>query len=341
MAEKLTIKEIAKLCGISVSTVSRAINNHYDINPETKKKVQEVIDKYGYVPNSSARNLKLNDSRNVAVLVKGITNPFFTSMLKIFEAECSRHEYSLVLQHVEDQADEVDVAASLEKEKRLNGIIFLGGNPMESREKLSKIQAPYVFCSIAVSDKKAMEKYSYVAIDDRKEARKLVNYLIKAGRKRIAILSAVDTDESIGSLRLAGYCDALGTAGIAVDPSLIVRPDNPETTYTHENGYEGIQKLLKSKTPFDAVFAISDSIAVGATRALRDSGLRVPEDVAVAGFDGLDLTKYLVPSLTTLEQPVEKMAYESATALFDAIQDPEAEKHHVIYEGDLRVREST
>ena len=141
-AKKLTIKEIAKLSGISVSTVSRAINNHYDISPETKRRVQEIIDQYGYVPNNSARNLKLNDARNIAVLVKGITNPFFTSMIKVFEKECSDHDYALVLEHVEEEQDETELAALLEKEKRLNGIIILGGNTVHSVEPLKRQPDP-------------------------------------------------------------------------------------------------------------------------------------------------------------------------------------------------------
>ena len=203
-AKKLTIKEIAKLSGISVSTVSRAINNHYDISPETKRRVQEIIDQYGYVPNNSARNLKLNDARNIAVLVKGITNPFFTSMIKVFEKECSDHDYALVLEHVEEEQDETELAALLEKEKRLNGIIFLGGNPVQSVERLKRLTVPFVFCSVAVPDRKAFAEYSYVAIDDRAEAEKVTDYLIEQGRKRIALLSDAESDISNGMLRLEG-----------------------------------------------------------------------------------------------------------------------------------------
>lgn len=339
--EKLTIKEIARICGISVSTVSRAINNHYDINPETKRKVQEVIDRYGYVPNNSARNLKINDARNVAVMVKGITNPFFTSMIKIFEQECCKHEYSLVLQHVEDRANEVEVAALLEKEKRLNGILFLGGNPMASREKLDRLQAPFVLCSVAVNDEKRYAPYSYVGINDQMESRNITDFLIASGRKRIAILSAIAEDESIGALRLEGYLDSLKEHGLPVDPDLIVRPIAAENTYTYENGHAGVQKLLEQKIPFDAVYAISDAIALGAMRALSDAGLRVPEDVALCGFDGLEMGKYLVPSLTTMEQPVELIAMDSIRALFDQMDREDAAPYHRLFPGKLQIREST
>lgn len=338
--EKLTIKEIARICGISVSTVSRAINNHYDINPETKRKVQAVIDQYGYVPNNSARNLKISDARNIAVMVKGITNPFFTSMIKVFEQECCNHEYSLVLQHVEDRANEVEVAALIEKEKRLNGIIFLGGSPLDSREKLDRLQAPFVLCSVAVNNAADFDSYSYVAIDDKTESRKITDYLLDSGRKRIAILAAIEEDCSIGTLRLEGYLDSLIAHGIPADPELIVRPLAAENTYTYENGYAGVRKLIEQNIPFDAVYAISDAIALGAMRALHDAGLRIPEDVALCGFDGLEIGKYLMPSLTTMVQPMDMIAMDSIRALFDQINQEDAEPYHKIFSGELRKMES-
>lgn len=324
-AKKLTIKEIAKLSGISVSTVSRAINNHYDISPETKRRVQEIIDQYGYVPNNSARNLKLNDARNIAVLVKGITNPFFTSMIKVFEKECSDHDYALVLEHVEEEQDETELAALLEKEKRLNGLIFLGGNPVQSVERLKRLTVPFVFCSVAVPDRKAFAEYSYVAIDDRAEAEKVTDYLIEQGRKRIALLSDAESDISNGMLRLEGYLHALEKHGIEPDPALICRPISIQKTYTYENGYQRTVDLIQSGTKFDAIFAIADSIAIGCLRALRDQGIRVPEDVAVIGFDGLEIGHYLTPALSTLQQPVDEMAEASMHALLGLLEEREKE----------------
>ena len=140
MAE-ITIKDIAKECGVGVSTVSRAINNHPDINPETKKMILEVIDQTGFIPNNSARNLKRTDAKCIAVLVKGITNPLFSGMIKSIEEETQRSRYALVLRHVEEQEDEIDVALELEKEKRLRGIVFLGGLFEHTEEKLENLQS--------------------------------------------------------------------------------------------------------------------------------------------------------------------------------------------------------
>lgn len=337
--EKLTIREIARLCHTSVSTVSRAINDQYDINPNTKKKIEEVIRAYGYVPNNSARNLKRIDSRNVAVLVKGITNPFFTGMLKVFEEICSEEDYSLVLQQVGEKQDEAELAAQLEKEKKLSGILFLGGAPYRSKEWLSRLSAPFMFCSVALREKKEVVPYPYVTIDDREESRKLVEYLIQQGHRRIAILCASEQDDSIGALRLSGYLDALKKHQISVEKELLRHPRSAADTYTHANGYYGVEKLLKEKVKFDAIYAISDWMAVGALRALRDHRINLPEEIGLVGFDGLTTGQFLVPSLTTLEQPAEAMAREAIQSLIRLMRGEEGECHQ-IFSGTLRKRES-
>ena len=125
---EVTIKDIARLCGVGVSTVSRAINDHPDINPTTKKQIQETIEQYGYIPNNSARNLKRTESNVVAVLVKGITNPLFSSMIRVLDEKLKRFKFDMLLQHINYNEDEVAVALELIKEKRLKGIIFLGLN---------------------------------------------------------------------------------------------------------------------------------------------------------------------------------------------------------------------
>ena len=146
--EEITIKDIARMCGVGVSTVSRAINNHPDINPETKQKVMDIIQKYGYIPNNSARYLKRMDGKCIAVLVKGLTNPFFAGAIKVMEDEIKKKKYSMVIRHVESDEDEVDVALELVKEKRLAGLIFLGGHFVHSEEKLSKLRIPFILSTV-------------------------------------------------------------------------------------------------------------------------------------------------------------------------------------------------
>lgn len=337
--ESITIKEIAKLCGVGISTVSRAMNDHPDINQETKEKVMKVIKDYNYVPNNSARNLKRSDARSIAVLIKGIGNPFFSKMIKIFEREIQKKKYSFVLQHIDDKQNEIDAAIQLEKEKRLNGIVFLGGFFSHSEEKLKQLSIPFVISTVGLIDTIDKKGFSSVSVDDIKESYKMTEYLIKRGHKRIALISACEDDESIGRLRLEGYKKALRKHEIVIEPSLIRPMHDDLDGYTMENGYAVTEELIKSGIEFTAIYAISDSVAIGACRALRDAGKKIPADYSVVGFDGLDIAAYYIPALTTIRQPVEEMAEATIKILFDVIRKKTATQHR-IFEAELVQAES-
>lgn len=339
--EEITIKDIARICGVGVSTVSRAINNHPDINQETKQMVMQVIKENNYIPNNSARNLKRQDAKAIAVLVKGISNSFFSEMIKIMEEDIKKKKYSLVLHHVDFNEDEVDVALELVKEKRLRGIIFLGGYFRHSEEKLAQLHVPFVLSTIGVLPKEYSKNfYSSVSVDDEKESYKLVDYLCKSGHRDIAIICAKTTDASIGRLRLQGYKKALRDNGIALREELILTMKPEIEDYSLENGYAVTKEFLHKKLSCTAIYAISDILAIGAGKALAEAGLRVPEDISLAGFDGVEIGKYINPSLTTIKQPVEKMAQETTDILFDVIAKQAGHQHRV-FDGELVVREST
>lgn len=339
--EEITIKDIARMCGVGVSTVSRAINNHPDINPETKEMILSVIKEHSYIPNNSARNLKRTDARSIAVLVKGMTNPFFSSMIKVMEAEIKKRKYSLVLLHVDFNEDEVDVALEQIKEKRLRGIIFLGGHFSHSEEKLKMLQVPFILSTVGCPPgNMSRELYSSISVDDEKESGRIVQYLIDQGHRDIAILSAEEEDESIGKLRLDGYKKTLEQNGIPVRDELICSMDCDVEFYSMENGYKVTKELLARGTKCTAIFAISDILAIGASRAILESGKRIPEDYSVAGFDGVDLGRFYTPSITTIRQPAEKLAEATVNLLFEIIAGRKTHQH-LVYEAELLEREST
>ena len=336
-----TIKDIAKICGVGVSTVSRAINNHPDINPETKEKIMNTIKEYGYVPNNSARNLKRVDAKAIAVLVKGIANPFFANMIKIIEEECKKKRYSMELQHIESGEDEVDVAQKIVKEKRLRGIIFLGGLFSHSEEKLKKLNVPFVFSTAgSIPENISKNQYSNIGVDDYKESMKMVDYLIGLGHRRIAIIVAEPYQESIGQLRLEGYIDSLKKNGIQPDSALVYQTNEEISHFSMENGYLTTKRILESGVDFTALYAVSDALAIGAIRALFEAGRKVPDDVSVAGYDGIDVSGYISPSLTTIRQPVEAMSKDTVKLLFDIIAGKK-DHQHITYEAELLEREST
>lgn len=337
--EQITIKEIAKLCGVGVTTVSRAINNHPDINPETKKRIMDTIAEYNYVPNNSARNLKRMESNTIAVLAKGVGNPLFGDMIQMLERDILGKEYLFVLQQVEEEEDEIEVALHLEKEKRLKGIIFLGGASHPNTDYLRQLTVPYVICTVNAKLDESLDHYGIVAIDDEAAAFSAVDYLCARGHKKIAVLTAFEHDTSIGKLRLDGYRRALKQHGLPFDESLVVHMVRNERTYTIRNGYEQTKKLLESGTEFTAVFAISDTLAIGACKAIFDAGLRVPEDISVIGFDGLDLAAFYNPSITTISQPIREMTEVTSQILFELIEH-KCDKKRRIFEGQLKEGQS-
>jgi DNA-binding LacI/PurR family transcriptional regulator len=338
--DRITIIDIAKMCGVGVTTVSRAINNHPDINQETKEMIMQVIKENHYIPNNSARNLKRGASKTIAVLIKGITNPFFNQMIKVFEEEIQRKKYSFILQRVDEHQDEIDVAIELEKEKRLKGIVFLGGYFSHSKEKLTQLTVPFVLSTIGMTTEFEPNDYSSVSVDDYKESYKMVDYLCSLGHRKIAVITAPMEDVSIGKLRYEGYKKALKDHGVDFDIKLVrIMKDNIES-YTMENGYAVTKELLELNVEFTAIYALSDSLAVGACKAIFEAGKSVPEDYSVAGFDGLDISFYYNPSITTMKQPVVEIAEETIKILFDLIQKKTTHSHK-IFPAELIVRDST
>lgn len=339
--ESVNIKDIARICGVGVSTVSRAINNHPDINPETKSMIMDVIKENNYIPNNSARNLKRTDSKAIAVLIKGIGNPFFSKMIRVFEDEIQKKKYSFIMQRVDEKADEVDVALELIKEKKPRGIVFLGGYFSHSKEELSQISVPFVLSTIGMMESQEdFPAFSCVSVDDFAESRKMTDYLCRLGHRKILILTAAPDDESIGRLRLEGYKKGLEDNGIVFDPSLVVYSEECEECYTMDNGYQMMTRALQEKREFTAVYAISDSIAIGATKAVLDNGKRIPEDYSVAGYDGLDIAHYYNPTITTIRQPVEEMAKSTIKILFDVIKN-QAQHQKKVFKAELVEGDST
>ena len=198
----MTIKDIAKLSGVGVSTVSRVLNNSPDVSDASRKKVLEVIKKYNYVPNNSARDLVRTKIDAVGVIVRGLQNPFFTGIIRSIERDLDASGFTMVMRQIESNADEIKSGAIMEREKRLRGIIFLGGRSDYSREEIALINVPFVCCTYTnVFGTLSPEEYSSVSIVDELEAKRAVEYLLKNGHRKIAALNAGSEDSSDISVR--------------------------------------------------------------------------------------------------------------------------------------------
>ena len=335
-----TIKDIAKAAGVGVVTVSRALNDKPEVSETTRAKVLAVAEKMGYRPNRHARLLKLSHNPAVALVVKGIDNLFFQQMLDTMETRVRERNYLLTLVKVPHWADEVEEAIKFVDEELIAGVIFLGGSFSHEAYAFERLRAPFVMSTVSRLNKVPDGLYSSVSVDDAFEAEKAVRHLIELGHTRIAVLGVPSTDVSVGAQRVTGYRHALAHAGIPVDEDLIrfevLDQGNP---YTLQYGYELAKKLLAERPEVTAIFAITDVLAIGAMRAIREAGLKVPENISLVGFDGLPLGDFIDPQLTTLAQPAQQIARLTCDLLFDQIAS--GPSRHVFVPGTLHRGGST
>lgn len=323
---------MAAYCGVSVSTVSRVLNHHPDVSPAVRERVSKAIKACNYIPNNSARSLVVSSSTAIGVVVRGIGNPFFSDILRTLEVEIDRQGYTMVLHQISSQDDEVRRAAVLEREKKLLGVIFLGGRFNYTAEEMGQLNIPYVCCTYTNTFGNLRDDaYSSVSIRDEFEAHKAVSLLYEAGHRRIAILVDDPADNSIGQLRWQGYRRALEEYGLPYGPDLSVFTG----LYEMKSAYDGVSALIERGTDFTALACISDSMAIAAIKALADHGRQVPRDCSVIAIDGLELSNYTVPTLTTLCQPAAELARESMAMLAGLI-DGTGTHRHLLLDTTLR-----
>lgn len=318
----LTIVDIAEMAGVSVSTVSRVLNKHPDVSAKTSKKVMDIINKKGYVPNNSARNLKRESMKAIAVIVKGFTNPMFTAMLEIVQQELDRNNYTMLLTPVETDQDEVTAAISICKEKKPRGLIFMGGNFNHSQDKLAMLKVPFVMLTITMHDDVDRTTFSSVTVDDYKAGYAVAKYITEKGHTKVAAISSSVNDISVSHLRINGLKKRMAEKKIEMKENQIAYAGD----FSYQAGYDAAKELLK-KAEFTCLFCISDILALGAIRALHEEGYAVPRDISVVGFDGIQEGQFSIPSLATMKQPATKMAHESIRILLQHIRSNQPHKH--------------
>lgn len=336
----MTIKDIAKKCGVSVTTVSRALNNLPGINQETKERILKVVEEEGFVPNNSARVLKQQESNTIVVIVKGIDNLFFQPMITEILENANTENYSMMLHYIPSDEDEMNVAQQIIVERKPKGVIFLGGYFINEGERIKKWGVPCVVAAAGRVDEDTGAACSYFIVDDFRESYKAVDALIHKGHKKIAMLCSRKDEPGISYNRLAGYKKALEDHHIEIDERLIIYCSDDAGAYTVARGYEDTKKILRDHIDCTAIYAISDMAAMGVCRALLEEGKTVPGDYSVMGYDGVEISKYYIPSLTTIKQPVREMARMAVTTLFDMIKNDQKIVHRIM-ECELMEREST
>ncbi|QMU70646.1 LacI family DNA-binding transcriptional regulator [Streptacidiphilus sp. P02-A3a] len=309
-----TIHDVAREAGISRGTVSRVLNGGHNVSPEALKAVNAAIRKTGYVVNRHARSLVTQRSDSVAFLLtepqdRFFEDPNFNLLLRGCTTALAKHDIPLLLM----------IAGTEEERRRIGRYITAGhvdgvllvsshtGNPMV--ERLREAGMPVVACGKPLGHADT----AYVAADDRTGARQLVGHLLATGRRRIATITGpLDTPGGVD--RLSGYRETLAEAGLAQDPALVAEGD-----YSRAGGEAAMTALLAGAPDLDAVFVASDLMADGALAALAKAGRRVPEDVAVGGFDDSTIAAATRPALTTVRQPWDRISSEMVRLLLALI----------------------
>jgi LacI family transcriptional regulator len=329
-----TLEEIAKLSQVSRSTVSRVINNDPHVSAPTRERVMAVVQQLDYQPNAVARSLAAGRTQILGLIIPaGLANtfhdPFFPVFIRSVVATCSARDYSVMLWLAEPD-DERRLVNQVLRNGMLDGLIVTTMHlPEEIVDALLAAGLPFVFAG-RYTDRRI--EASYVDVENRRGAQEAVTHLLRLGCRRVAHITG-PLDTTSAQDRLQGYKDALRSRGMRWAPELVAEGD-----FTESTGYFAMQTLLS--LDFDALFAANDLTAMGAIRALREAGRRVPEDVAVVGFDDIAVAASADPPLTTVRQPSDRMGAVATETLIDMIDHDDAFLHRVVLPTELVIRGS-
>lgn len=329
----LTLEDIAKRAGVSRSTVSRVVNGHKHVSDSIRQRVSAVISETGYRPNMAARVLASQHSMMIGfVLPHAVSeffeDPYYPILTKGISFGCNQNNYTLALFLFSTKEEEEQFLSRISKQALLDGILVQSGNTSDQQiiDRFLEEKIP----TVVIGRPFEPEKVSYVDIDNFGAAFNAVSHLINLGYQRIGTIAG-SLNSTVGIDRLNGYIKALEENDMHCEPSLIV-----DGEFTENGGYVAMQKLLEKNV--DAVFAASDVMAVGATRAIYNSGLRVPEDISIIGFD--DFPVLNETNLTTIHQPVIDLGIKAVELLIDVIQNGINPPRELILDTRLIVRSS-
>lgn len=327
----MTIKDIAKLSGTSVATVSRVINNDSKVRKDLKEKVLAVIKETNYIPNNMGRNLRKSKSEMILVMLPTLSNPFYSKILKGIEERANKLGYGVLLTVTHLQWKTEKKYLEMLQTRQVDGVISLFSEL--SINEIDDLASKYAFVQCCEYTEGA--KLSYVTIDNQKAAYSAVNYLISHGHKKIGMISGSFYKNSEKS-RENGYKRALIDAGLTFDDNYIIK-----SNYKPESGMESCEKLLNLKEPPTAILTVSDTLAIGAIKYLKTSGIKVGEDIEVIGFDNASITKVYDPSISTVSQPRYDLGTVSVDLLIEKINDLSVVNKGIILPHELILRNST
>jgi len=327
----VSIKDIARFAGVSASTVSRVLNEKEYVRSEVRQRVLDIVKDKGYVPNHTARSMVLRRSFTIGVVIPYLFNMFqrqlFASMEFFLEQQGYKTQFFFL--RWSDSSEQAFLRRL--KGETLDGIIFVHelDNAM-IYQYIKEINLPVALCTF----EKREFGFPAVHIEEEASAELATEYLVQRGHRNIGLITGEHF--TFGRQRESGYRAALTRHNIAYNSELTVRAPS----YDPEAGRAGMHALIKRKQPLSAVFAVTDELAIGAIKALYESGLRVPDDVSVIGLDDIDISSYTTPGLTTIRQPIFEMGKKSADLVCDWIAHGHAQSRTELFSATIVERES-
>lgn len=320
----MTIKDLARETGYSVGTISRVLNHHPSVSEKARETIMEAVERNGFILNTSAKNLKQQQSENIVAIVKGNSNELFASMLEAMQAHFMDTKYTLITDFIDEEDNEVLRARQVCRDRKPRGILFLGGNNKNFREDFDKIEIP---CVLVTNDAEELgfANLSSVTTDDCMAACCAVDFLLESGHEKIALIGGTPASDT-SQLRRKGWEQAHVRRG----KNLKDCAPHIEGRYSFKSGYDAMSRLLDRGIKVSAVFAMADVMAIGVISAINDHGLLVPQDISVIGFDGLQIGEFYCPKLTTIEQNKEQLAKRSCEMLIDCIEQGAPSRHEKV-----------
>jgi len=327
----ITLKMVAERAEVSVNTASRAINNKPDINEETKKKVLKIAQKLGYVRNATAVALRTRETRTMGVVIADNSNPFYAEVLNGMEEAAREKNYHIILANTQRDYQKEEEAINLLLAKRVDGLLI---TPVQDKDddikNLIDADIPFV---VVGRDFKNIE-VDAIYNDEVKGGFLATEYLIKKGHKRIALIDGF-LYKSPAKGRLEGYKKALNRYRILLDDSLMSVGD-----INIEDGYERTKQMLEKNLNFTAIFAYNDMMAFGAMQAIKEKGLRIPEDIGLVGYDDIPFCSLMDPALTTIRLKKQELGIESVKLLLSRINGNRKKAKKIILDVDIIIRKT-
>ncbi|WP_326984468.1 LacI family DNA-binding transcriptional regulator [Chryseobacterium sp. MYb264] len=333
--KRVTIKDLSKFLSLSTSTISRALLNDKNINPETQKRVLEAAEQLGYKPNPAAISLKYGQSRNIGLVVPEMITPFSSKVLQGIQEVLYPLGYRVIITQSDENPLIERKNLQLLEEFNVEGIIINLSHETYNEDVYKNIidrGTPLVFFDRIPAKSLDVSK---VVVDDHIKASLVVEHLINTGKRKIVHIMGPSTIRNVIE-RANGYKRILEKHNI-LDQNLIIQTEG----MIFEDGKNAIKKLFDKGVEFDSIFAFSDTLAIGAMNYLHEKGVKIPQEVSVASFSGTELATIVHPQLTSVEQPLRKMGEAAAKLILDKIRDISAPSTTIVMDTDLVYRAST